>query len=142
MSLWRFHTQGHFLSLEDLATQSAPAARVLLARHVIFTPGTTPYSIGDDSLAFHFPFHWLRDRHPQELAPYRDWPVAIYLSGETTPVVRDLMETTPPPLIRTERFVVCETGLRISDLLDDEARTVDWSRLAAIVDAMCVANPR
>ena len=142
ISLRRFHMQGHFLSLDDLATQSAPAARALLARHVIFTPGATPYSIGHDSLAFHFPFHWLRDRHPQELTPYRDWPVAIYFGGETTPVVRDLKETTPPPLIRTERFVVCETGLRVSDLLDDEARTVDWSRLAAIVDAMCVANPR
>ena len=142
MALRRFHVQGHFLSLDDLATQSAPAARDVLARHVIFTPGTTPYSIGNDSLAFQCPFHWLRNRYPQEVTPYRDWPVAIYLGGETTPGVRDLRDATPPPLIGTDRFLVCETGLRVSDLLDDEDRTVDWSRLAAVVEEMCVANPR
>ena len=142
MALRRFHVQGHFLSLDDLATQSAPAARDVLARHVIFTPGTTPYSIGNDSLAFQFPFHWLRNHYPQEVTPYRDWPVAIYLGGETTPGVRDLRDATPPPLIRTGRFLVCETGLRVSDLLNDEDCTVDWSRLAAFVEEMCVVNPR
>jgi hypothetical protein len=140
-SLRRFHERGHFLSLDDLALQGSEPARALLSRHVIVTPGTTAYSIGHDSLAFHFRFHWLRDRHPQELAPYREWPVAIYLDGDTSPRMHDLLENGPVAVLRTDRFVVLDSGLQVSDVLTADGRDIDWSRLAAVVQEMIGKDP-
>jgi hypothetical protein len=137
-SLRRFHTQGHFLCLEELESLSTGHDREILSRHVIFVPGNDP--VATDSLAFHFPFHWLRKEPPQELAPYREWPVAVYINSETTPEAFAAVDSFPRPLLLTPQFLFCETGLSVSDLLEADGRTIDWSRLAAAVDAMIAAN--
>ena len=137
-SLWRFHAQGHFLCLEELESASSPRNRDLLSRYVIVVPGN--HSVATHSLAFYFPFHWLHKEHSQELAPYRDWPVAVYLNDQTAPKARDVGESSSPPLVRTRRFLVLATGLSMSDLVGADGRTIDWSRLAAVVASQTSAQ--
>ena len=137
-SLWRFHAQGHFLCLEELESASSPHNRDLLSRYVIFVPGDQ--SVATHSMAFHFPFHWLHKGNSPELAPYRDWPVAVYLNDDTAPKARDVADSSSPPLVRTRQFLVLETGLSMSDLVGADGRTIDWSKLDAAVDAMISAD--
>ena len=137
-SLWRFHAQGHFLCLEELESASSPPNRDLLSRYVIFAPGD--HSVATHSMAFHFPFHWLHKGNSPELAPYRDWPVAVYLNDDTAPKARDVADSSSPPLVRTRQFLVLETGLSMSDLVGADGRTIDWSRLAAAVASQTSAQ--
>lgn len=126
-SLRRFHVQSHFLCLEELESLTSPAYRNLLSRCVVFVPG--PHSVATHVLAFQFPFHWLHKEPVQEVVPYREWPVVIYLNGHTKPKVGDCVDTFPAPVVRNQRFAVWDTGLLISDLLDTDGRSIDWSRL-------------